>query len=223
MMKYELLIFDWDGTLMDSESKIVNCFKAACHDAGVGEISAEKVKSIIGLGLLESVQTLFPQHGNKQWNDIVEAYRQHFLFCDKTEMEFFPGVLQGLEEMEKAGYMLAVATGKARRGLNRVLDEWDLHHRFITTRCSDEALSKPHPKMLEDILDYTGLNVAQAVMIGDTLYDMEMAQALNMDRVAVTYGVHSKDTLLAYQPVNCFAQFQELMDWLLGNDGKYEN
>lgn len=214
-MKYELLIFDWDGTLMDSESKIVNCFQAACVDVGVGAIEAHKVKHIIGLGLMESVQTLFPQLQEQTWKELVEAYRQHFLVSDQTAMDFFPGVLDGLGEMEQAGYLLAVATGKARRGLNRVLDQWDLHHRFVATRCSDEAYSKPHPKMLEDILEYTGLHADQAVMIGDTHYDMEMAQAIGMDRIAVSYGVHSEVLLWKYQPIECFDEFGKLKNWLL--------
>jgi len=214
-MRYQLVIFDWDGTLMDSALKIVRCFQAATKDAALPIPDQKQVHDIIGLGLQEAFTALYPEHSDELRNTAIEAYRQHFLHRDKTEMPLFKGVVTGLEALRRKGMQLAVATGKARRGLDRVLQETRTRDYFTATRCSDEAISKPHPQMLLDLLEMTGVPAHAAVMIGDSEFDMEMARRANMDRVAVTYGAHDHARLLNHAPVACFHSFESVCGWLL--------
>lgn len=213
--QYELLIFDWDGTLMDSIARIVNCFGNACADAGLPVPPESAMRHVIGLGLSEAVDMLLPGVDNALRERVVARYREHFLHIDQTAMPLFSGVRAGLEELVSSGYLLAVATGKSRRGLDRVLQETGMSSLFVATRCADEALSKPHPKMLHDLLDYTGLSSEHALMVGDTTYDLQMARTAAMDSLAVSYGVHSRETLLAHAPRACLDSFDEVRQWLL--------
>ena len=213
--KFELIVFDWDGTLMDSEAKIVNCFAAACSDVGLAFPGAAACRDIIGLGMREALERLLPDANEEELQAMVGAYREHFLERDQTEMVFFPGVQDGLQRLLERGYLLAVATGKARRGLNRVLSAWHMEQHFVATRCADEAYSKPHPQMLLDILDATGMQATQALMVGDTVYDMEMAQNAAMPSLAVSYGVHQRERLQALGPLACVDSFDEVCAWLL--------
>ena len=213
--QYELLIFDWDGTLMDSIARIVNCFGNACVDAGLPVPPESAMRHVIGLGLTEAVDVLLPGVDHALRARVVARYRERFLHIDQTAMPLFDGVRAGLEEFARRGYLLAVATGKSRRGLDRVLQETGMGALFVATRCADEALSKPHPKMLHDLLDYTGLKSERALMVGDTTYDLEMARTAAMDSLAVSYGVHSREALLARGPLACFDSFDEVRRWLL--------
>lgn len=212
--KHELIIFDWDGTLMDSVAKIVRCFSAALADAAVVSPGEDAIRHVIGLGLSEAVAVLLPQADAATRARVIEGYREHFLHIDHTETELFPGVRQGLEALSAQGYLLAVATGKARRGLERVLRETATAHFFCSTRCADEAYSKPHPRMLEDILQQTGLSASQALMVGDTTYDMQMARHAGMPGLAVTYGVHARELLAEHKPLACLDSFTEVCAWL---------
>ena len=212
--EHELIIFDWDGTLMDSIAKIVRCFTAALEDAGVSGPGEDAIRHVIGLGLDEAVSVLLPLADAATRERVVERYRQYFLHHDQTGMKLFPGVRAGLEELTSQGYLLAVATGKARRGLDRVLRDTGAAHLFCATRCADEAFSKPHPRMLEDILEQTGLEANRALMVGDTTYDMQMARHAGMDRLAVTYGVHERELLAEHGPLACLDSFTEVYEWL---------
>lgn len=212
--RFGLIVFDWDGTLMDSEAKIVNCICAAAVDCGVTPPTRQAARQIIGLGLHEALTVLFPTLTPARRETLVEHYRRHFLIEDKTSMPLFPGVKAGIESLVAQGYALAVATGKARRGLRKVLAETETEHLFITTRCADEAYSKPHPQMLEDILAATGFARSETVMIGDTTYDMQMAQNADIARVGVTYGVHSRAQLLDHAPLACLDSFADVYRWL---------
>lgn len=211
--QYELLIFDWDGTLMDSERKIINCFHAAINDIGLERVDDDRIRGVIGLGLKEAMDVLLPDHSDDIRSTVAEAYREHFLFKDQTEMPMFPGVIDGMQLL-RSEYKLAVATGKARRGLNRVLEGHALEHVFHVTRCADEAVSKPHPLMLEQILQATGVDADRALMIGDSTFDLEMATNAGMDSLAVSYGVQSCDRLLEHKPIGCIHQFDEIHQWL---------
>ncbi len=211
---YDLIVFDWDGTLMDSEIKIVRCIQAAARDTGAPVPANADARRIIGLGLAEAVATLFPALSPSQRSALTDAYREHFLHLDQTEMPLFTGVREGLEDLAACGYRLAVATGKARRGLNRVLAETALGHLFAATRCADEAFSKPHPKMLEDLLELTGTDATRALMVGDTVYDLAMARSAGVAALAVTYGVHSRDELEAEAPLACLDSFDAVRKWL---------
>lgn len=213
--RYELLIFDWDGTLMDSIARIVNCFGNACADAGLPIPLESATRHVIGLGLTEAVDALLPGVDNALRARVVTRYREHFLDIDRTPIPLFDGVRAGLEELARHGYLLAVATGKSRRGLDRVLQETGMAALFVATRCADEARSKPHPQMLGDLLDYTGLKAEHAVMVGDTTYDLQMARTVAMDSLAVSYGVHTREVLLAHAPRACLDSFDEVRRWLL--------
>lgn len=211
--KYDLIIFDWDGTLMDSEAKIVNCFHAAEADLGLSPAADETIRGVIGLGLKEAMQAVYPDEDDAMHQRVADAYREHFLHKDTTEMPMFPGVVEGLYAL-KERFTLAVATGKARRGLDRVFREVELGHLFHTTRCADETKSKPHPLMLEQILDATGTEAARALMVGDSVFDLQMATNAGIDALAVSYGVQPCDNLLAHRPVGCIHAFDEIHQWL---------
>jgi phosphoglycolate phosphatase len=211
--QYELLIFDWDGTLMDSERKIVNCFQAALCDVGLRPIDDDRIRGIIGLGLKEAMEELLPGEDEITRTKVSDAYREHFLVKDQTEMPMFPGVVDGIKHLSNR-FKLAVATGKARRGLNRVLNGHELEHMFQVTRCADEAISKPHPLMLEQILQVTGIDADRALMVGDSTFDLQMANNVGMDALAVSYGVQTCDRLLEHKPIGCIHEFDEIHQWL---------
>ncbi len=213
--EFDLIVFDWDGTLMDSEAKIVRCMTNAAVDAGLPDPGAPAIRDIIGLGLAEAIGALFPDVEAARRDSIVVRYREYFVHLDDTATDLFPGVGEGLEALKRTGYRLAVATGKARRGLDRVLDQTGTAHLFSATRCADEALSKPHPQMLQDILDHTGIAPERALMVGDTVYDLEMARNARVPGLAVSYGAHPRARLMDYAPLACLDSFAEVRAWLV--------
>lgn len=215
MSKYELIIFDWDGTLMDSSLRIVNCLQRAAQDLELPVPGVNQARHIIGLNLQDSLASLFGQLSNAQVSKYIERYRYHFYHPQADQMLMFDGVMDGLEELDRHGLLLAVATGKGRQGLDPILNECGLENLFVMTRCADEAFGKPNPRMLFDILEFTGHDPRQAVMIGDTSYDMEMAENAGMDAVAVDYGMHDLDLLKQYNPTASFSGFSQLTDWLI--------
>ncbi len=212
--RYRMVVFDWDGTLMDSAAKIVNCFRAAARDVGVPVPTPDAVRGIIGLGLAEALDQLFPGTGEVERERLMEAYRAHFLERDETYTGLFPGVAEGLATLRDEDFVLAIATGKARRGLDRVLGETAVGHLFSASRCVDEAVSKPHPQMLRDILARTGIDPRDALMVGDTTFDLKMAAAADMDALAVSYGAHPVGPLLAENPVGCVDDFGSVVRWI---------
>jgi phosphoglycolate phosphatase len=212
--RYDLIIFDWDGTLMDSETKIVRCFQAAASDAGARYPGDDAIRNVIGLGLMEAIDDVFTHEAPATRELVLQGYRDHFLVHDNTEMPLFPGVVEGLKQLRARGHQLAVATGKARRGLDRVFREVAISHLFHSTRCADETRSKPHPQMLEEILTETGVAPGRAIMVGDSVFDMEMARNAGIDALAVSYGVQPCDALQRYAPVACAANFDEVCAWL---------
>lgn len=213
---YELLVFDWDGTLMDSEARIVNCLSRSIEDVGAEPRSRDELKNIIGLGLQEAIRALYPAADAGFINAMAEAYRHHFLTQDKTPSELFSGAREVLLQLAAEGYLLAVATGKARRGLDRVLDELGMHELFHATRCADETFSKPHPQMLEEIMVDLDTAPARTLMIGDTEYDMLMAQNARTHALAVSYGVHELERLKAHNAQGHIDAIDELPAWLAG-------
>lgn len=213
-MKYKLLVFDWDGTLMDSEAHIIHCMNAAFADLGLAQPAADAVRNVIGLGLGEAVAGLFPEPDAALVDALAKAYRAHFFSDGFSRSDLFPQVETTLELLASQGYLLTVATGKSRRGLDKVLTETGLGRYFIATRCADETFSKPHPQMLNELLDYTGVDAPEAVMIGDTEYDLLMARNAGTDSIAVCYGVHSPERLLGFGPLACLEQIGDLPDFL---------
>lgn len=201
MKAIRLAIFDWDGTLMDSVGRIVACVQGAARDCGEPVPTAQETHQIIGLSLEVGMPRLFnlPQGGERA-QALIARYRHHYLH-DDTPSPLFAGASDLLHHWHAQGIVLAVATGKSRRGLDRVLDETGLRPLFAATRGADEANSKPDPLMLVQILDELGLAPHQALMIGDSVHDMAMAEALQMPRLGVTWGVHDRARLAEHHPV----------------------
>lgn len=206
-----LLIFDWDGTLIDSTAKIVRCMQQAAEQVGVAILDSAAICQIIGLGLPEAIATLYPQANAQQLEKVREQYVHFFITVDQTPSPFFPSVEETLTILRDDGYQLAVATGKSRRGLDRVLEQHNMQHFFHATRCADETQSKPHPQMLHELLDHFARKPAEALMVGDTHFDMAMAQQAGMARVAVSYGAHHRSQLIPYEPLACLDHFSELL------------
>ncbi len=199
---------------MDSALKIVTCFKQAAADTGAPYPGDESVRNVIGLGLTEAMKILFPSLDQTAKDAVVSRYREHFLYLDQTPMEFFPDVETGLVELVDQGYTLAVATGKARRGLDRIFERTHVGRLFSASRCADESRSKPHPQMLFDILKETGHDKDAAIMVGDTEYDLQMANEAGLVSLAVSYGVHERQRLLNHKPLACLDSFQSVCCWL---------
>lgn len=214
---YQLLVFDWDGTLMDSTARIVSCLRGAIADTGAELRDETALRDIIGLGLDEAILALYPEADARFLTDFRDAYREHFLERDETPSVLFPGVAELLASLEAAGFWMAVATGKSRRGLDRVLEETGLHRHFLATRCADETFSKPHPAMLHELMHELGRDPGETLMIGDSEYDMLMASNAGTDRLGVTYGVHGGRRLAQHDPVALMDDLRGLPGWLSGS------
>jgi phosphoglycolate phosphatase len=208
------MVFDWDGTLMDSEAQIVSCLHASIADLGLAPMSDDIVKDVIGLGLREAINTLVPGRSADLHQAFVEAYRAHWLASDGSSL--FDGVREVLDILKSHDVLLGVATGKARRGLNRVMDETGLTDYFAATRCSDEALSKPHPQMLLELMDELGMPPQETAMVGDTEYDMEMATNAGAGKIALRSGVHSEERLQRHAPLVCLDGVADIPAWMAG-------
>ncbi len=210
-----LLIFDWDGTLADSKDHIVNAMQAAIEELSLPAQDREACARMIGLGLLEVSKRLFPDLASDGHQRFAETYSHHFtrLRLEYGGTQFFPRALPTLRELKARGHSLAVATGKSRRGLDRVLLADNIEDLFVATRAADETESKPSPRMLNELLNETGTAVDDAVMIGDTSYDLEMATRAGMQSIAVSYGVHSVADLREYKPALIIDCMSELLHW----------
>lgn len=211
---YKLLIFDWDGTVIDSAARIVSSMQAAARDLDLGELTDDAVRNIIGLGLPEAIRELIPMVTDEEIQAMRERYGHYYLGADETPTHLFPGAQHSLDRMHNKGIRMAVATGKSRKGLDRVFAETGLAYVFETSRCADETTSKPDPHMLEEILAETGVKASEALMIGDTEYDLDMGRRAGMDVIAVSYGAHHLDRLLKYDPVLVVHNFPELEAWI---------
>lgn len=212
--QYQCVIFDWDGTLMDSEARIVASIQAAAKQVDFPVLSHEVSKQIIGLSLEKAILTLYPEASEEAVKLMVTGYAECFLKESQVSMMPFAGAEDVLQSLKSAGVKLAVATGKSRRGLDHVLAELAYADYFDLTRTPVEAESKPSPLMLQQILSALNLTVDQAVMIGDTEFDMQMAQAIGMDRIALSHGVHDLPLLQAYEPIATFDDLMALQAWL---------
>jgi phosphoglycolate phosphatase len=207
-----LIVFDWDGTLMDSEAQIVSCLRAVLHDLSLEPLNDATLRNVIGLGLREAVDTLVPGRDEEFHQAFITRYREHWF--NSGESSLFSGVVDMLGAFRRQQLLLGVATGKSRRGLDRVLGETGLASCFDATRCADEAPSKPHPQMLLDLMDQLGVTPAQTVMVGDTEYDMEMATNAGVAKIAVTTGVHSEQRLNRHDPLVCLGRISDMPGWM---------
>lgn len=208
-----LFIFDWDGTLMDSADRIVAVMQQALSDRGLAPLTDASIRNIIGLGLPEALRTLCPDLPAAEIQELQSAYSRRFVEAEDVPCQFFPGVRETLDVLRADGSRLAVATGKSRRGLNRVLAGLGMSEYFDATRCSDETCSKPHPLMLSELLAELAVPAERAVMVGDTEFDMAMAVSAGVPRVAVDYGAHAVERLLPYRPGLVLSNFPELLGW----------
>lgn len=209
-----LIIFDWDGTLMDSIGLIVESMHVAGEAHGF-ETTDKAVKDIIGLSLMNGIKILYPQANDAQLLEIQQTYAEYYI-ANSHSTPLFEPIERMLQALQQQGKTLAVATGKKRKGLDRVLDASDSHDYFAITRCADESGSKPDPQMLTDILEYTQQQVSDAVFIGDSIYDIQMATALGMTSIAVNYGTATSAELAEQNPTYQVDTPQALVDLLCG-------
>lgn len=214
--QFDLIVFDWDGTLMDSTVAIVKCIQSAAQDLRLPIPNKNTASHVIGLGLPEAMRAVLPDLEPKYYSRLVDRYRYHYLLQDKKS-QLFDGVRDMLNELSQQGYFLAVATGKGRVGLNRALDETKLLSVFDATRCADETFSKPHPAMLQEITRELGQNMRRTVMIGDTTHDLQMAVNAGAAGIGVHYGAHSSNELQAFNSVYRANSVSSLHAWLREN------
>jgi len=209
------MVFDWDGTVIDSPGAIVECIREASRDMGLRVPEPEQASHVIGLGLRDSLQLAVPDLPAERYQEFVALYRRHFLEREDA-MQMFAGMRELLIEMKK-NRVLAIATGKSRRGLDRALETTGIGDLFTASRCADETHSKPHPAMLLELMEELSMENTQVLMIGDTSHDLEMARAAGVDAVAVSYGAHPEAALRACGPLGCFADVDSLYKWLQAN------
>ena len=211
--KYELIVFDWDGTLFDSTLLITQSLQAAAVAIGVPPPSDQRASHVIGLGLIDALRYAMPDLDEARYRDLAEHYRDHYLARD-ADLNLFAGVHELIDQLRDAGHMVAVATGKPRRGLNRAFAASGLGPKFHGSRCADECQSKPHPQMLEELFAEFALPPSSVLMIGDTTHDLMMANNAGCVGVGVTYGAHTHETLQTASPLHCVHSIAELATWL---------
>jgi phosphoglycolate phosphatase len=212
-LRYRLIVFDWDGTLLDSARGIVESIQEAARELRLPVPTRETASHVIGLGLHDSLRTAVPALPADRYREFAEVYRRHFL-ARQDGMALFPGVREVLRDLRQSGVQLAVATGKSRRGLEHAFDATALREFFAASRCGDETEPKPHPAMLIELLRELAAQPAEALMIGDTSHDVAMARSAGVDALAVSYGAHPEADLRALRPRACVASVAELRRWL---------
>jgi len=213
-MDVKVVIFDWDGTLIDSVEHIAESLHQAAMDLGHPDLEREAYRDIIGLGMVEALYKLYPGISHDEMLKIRESYSNYFFSKVTTPQNVFEGMADVVSDLRSAGRGCSVATGKSRRGLEGALVSSGLGTYFDITRCADETRSKPDPKMLSEIIEHYKIRPEQAVMIGDTRYDLEMAQRIGMPSIGVEWGVHQRDVLSHYQPhavVNTVADLRDVL------------
>lgn len=213
-MDVKVVIFDWDGTLVDSVEHIADSLHQAATELGFPAREREAYRDIIGLGMVEALEKLYPGIGRDEMNSIREGYGRYFFAKVTTPQNVFAGMADVVADIRSSGRGCSVATGKSRKGLEGALVSSGLGSHFEITRCADETRSKPHPAMLQEILSFYGIEPREAVMIGDTRYDLEMAQRIGMPSIGVEWGVHKRDVLGHYAPHAIVDSVTDLRDVL---------
>ena len=215
MRPFDVILFDWDGTLQDSTATIAACIQAACVAVGEPEPALETAKHVIGLGLQDALMICAPQCPASKYPDLARAYRHNYLQQD-AHLQFFEGALELLTHLKAQGYLLTVATGKNRAGLDRVLASTGIGHFFATTRTADETESKPSPRMVLDTLAQLNIPAHRALVVGDTTHDVQMANNACVQAVALTQGAHDAAKLASAQPTVILERIAQLQTWLDG-------
>ena len=214
--RFRLVVFDWDGTLADSTTIIARSIREALGDMGEPVPADDAARWVIGLGLADALRIVAPGLPPHRHSELTAHYRTRYLGAEQ-DIPMFPGAVDLLDELERAGYLLGVATGKSRRGLDRVLAKYGLDKRFHATRCADEGHPKPHPDMLLHLMDRLGVDPGETLMIGDTTHDLELARNAGVEAIAVTYGAHERHILAHHEPLATVHSIAELARWLRGN------
>jgi len=214
--KFDLIAFDWDGTLFDSTALIVRCIQSACRDLGVAVPSDVDAAYVIGLGLHDALRHVTPDLPPERVNELGRRYRHHYL-ARQHELVLFDGTLAMLQSLKQRQHFLAVATGKNRAGLNQALGQSDLHGLFDATRTADETASKPHPLMLQELIAQLGTSPERTLMIGDTTHDLLLASNAGTASVGVSYGAHDHAAFEAHGPLFVAHSTRELHHWLLAH------
>jgi phosphoglycolate phosphatase len=212
--RFDLIAFDWDGTLFDSTALIVRCIQQACADLNVAVPSDEQAAFVIGLGLHDALAHAAPGLPPERYPELGARYRHHY-FERQHELVLFDGALELLRALKARRQRIAVATGKARRGLDAALDSVQLKDLFDATRTADETASKPHPRMLLELMDECGTTPERTLMIGDTTHDLQLAVNAGVPCVGVSYGAHSHEAFAEFKPLFVAHSTRELHDWLL--------
>ena len=210
--RYDLIVFDWDGTVMDSTAVIARSIQAACRDLELSVPSDAAARHVIGMGLVEALRHAVPDAPESMYGPLVERYKHYFLSQDDS-ITLFDGARETISELHGAGYWLAVATGKSRSGLERALQSSSMAEYFHATRTADQTFSKPHPAMLLEIMDELGLQAERVLMVGDTTHDLQMAINAGVDAVGMTHGAHPVEQLRALQPLALLDDFAGLQKW----------
>lgn len=213
MSRYQLIVFDWDGTLMDSTSHIVNCMQQAITQLSLPPLKDTAISHIIGLGLNEAIYALYPDSNAKTVEQLANSYRETWL-NNPHDSPLFDHADNLIKQLATQEYFLGVATGKSRRGLDKVLKSTALEPYFHATRCADECHSKPHPQMLDELISYFGVNPNETLMIGDTEYDLQMAHNAGADSLGISHGAHDMATLRACQPKAIVDNLQQVEHFL---------
>ena len=211
--RFDLIAFDWDGTLYDSTTLIVRCIQAACSDIDVPVPSEEAAAYVIGLGLHDALQHAVPGLDPARYPELGARYRAHYM-ASQHGLVLFPGTLAMLQALKQRQHLLAVATGKARRGLDEALTHSQLHGLFDSTRTADETASKPHPLMLHELMAELGVAAERTLMVGDTTHDLQLARNAGTARVAVSYGAHEPAAFAEHEPLFVAHSTAELHQWL---------
>jgi len=211
--RFDLIVFDWDGTLFDSTALIVRCMQSACRDIGVPVPSDERAAYVIGLGLHDALQHAVPDLPAERYPELGQRYRHHY-FARQHELVLFPGTLEMLKALKTRNHWLAVATGKSRRGLDEALQTVQLKGLFDGTRTADETASKPHPLMLQQLMREFGADAERTLMIGDTTHDLQLAANAGTASIGVSYGAHAPESFAEFAPLCVAHSTAQLHDWL---------
>ena len=211
--QFDLIAFDWDGTLFDSTALIAGCIQAACRDLGVPVPSDRDASYVIGMGLADALAYAAPGLPPERYPELGQRSRHHY-FARQHDLVLFEGTLAMLEALKARNHWLAVATGKSRRGLDEALNTVQLKGMFNGTRTADETASKPHPQMLLELMREFGVEPERTLMIGDTTHDLQMAQSAGTASIAVSYGAHTPEAFGAFGPLHVAHSMADLHDWL---------
>lgn len=214
MKNYKLIIFDWDGTLYDSAAHIIQCMAQTAKDFDFDVPDVSVLRQVIGLSFEKAVERNFPLVTEAQMTQFADTFHKHIYSDHFGQPVLFDGVYDVLNDLHKKGYWLAVATGKHRTGLDHELNEFSVQQFFMTSRCACETQSKPHPQMLLEIMDELGKSPSETLMVGDTIFDLELAANASVDALAVNYGAHDEAELLKYNIKGCLSDIRQLPQWI---------